>query len=91
MEGTIKTNNNAWTLLKHAAQSVNKAAGKIDQKIYGPVIKVEPPKPAPKPTNFFEVCGFVVVAAVCIVGFFLWLSKWEGRAQRVGEKIWGKD
>lgn len=77
---SIEIQNNAWTLMKHAAKSVNHAAGKVDAKVYGPIVKQGtvqlPPQqqpPAPKSDfNAFTVIGIIVVALALIGLFIAW-------------------
>lgn len=76
----IQIQNNTWTLLKHAAGSVNKAAAKVDAKVYGPIVKQGtvqlPPQPAPEPPksdiNAFTVIGIIVVALLAVGVFIAW-------------------
>jgi hypothetical protein len=80
----IVIQNNTWTLLKHAAGTVNKAAGKVDAKVYGPIVKqgtvqLPPQRPQPIPqehASFFTIVGYVVVGifvVACAFGaFILW-------------------
>lgn len=93
------TNHNLWTLTKHVAQSINKTAGKIDAKIYGPtnapttnaIVEVSPTPVTPEePTNIIGWAGGIVTGIFAVVCLVFWISKWQGRAERVGNKIWGE-
>lgn len=74
MTNEVTNQNNAWTLLKHTAQSVNHAAGKVDAKVYGPIVKQGtvqlPPQPKASPVksdlNFFTIIGIIVVTLAFI-------------------------
>jgi len=78
----VQIQNNTWTLLKHAAGTVNKAAAKVDAKVYGPIVKQGtiqlPPQPSVPPrqehASFFTVVGYVVVGLIgcaIVVGIFI--------------------
>lgn len=66
---------NTWTLTKHVAGSINKAASNIDAKIYGTktnVVVIEeptPPPPAPETPIWDIIC--VIGGAIIVVGIFI--------------------
>ena len=76
---------NIWTLTKHVAGSVNKAAAHIDKAIYNP---------DPKPLSWFElhpVLGAIVGilgGIVLIVGIFAFLAASENKDGNVRPQWW---
>jgi len=77
----VELKNNIWTLTKHVAQSANKTAGKIDAKIYGPIVKTNghtvqlPPQPKPEhKASALEMVGCLVgsvlIMALIVIGVF---------------------
>ena len=76
----IEIKNNIWTLTKHVASSVNRTAGKIDAKVYGPIVKERTvqlpaqPAPAPQKDSVWSIIGTVLIAIlgfVAIVAIFI--------------------
>lgn len=81
MTNEVEIKNNIWTLTKHLSGSINKAAAKVDAKVYGPIVKqgtvqLPPQRPAPvakEDTGVFTIIGIIVVAILVVVvfiGFF---------------------
>jgi len=88
------TNHNAWTLTKHVAVSINKAAGKLDVHIYGgnPVATtntIVPAIDAPSPPVFHEErlqLLLIIVALGVLAG--IWIRKYNKRSEdRVARSI----
>lgn len=65
---------NTWTLMKHVAGSVNKAASKVDAKVYGTKtnIVITPVKNIPQKDNSMatDIC-MGVIGFILIVGIFV--------------------
>lgn len=69
------TNHNAWTLTVHIAKGLNKAAGKVDEKVFGHTVVPDPPKPEPRNWNDVLVIGSILVFFVVLVYFLPNLRK----------------
>ena len=77
----IVIKNNIWTLTKHLTSSVNKTAGKLDAKVYGPIVEARtvqlppqaPPPLPPEDNSIFTIIGYIVVGlfviTAAVVGF----------------------
>jgi hypothetical protein len=76
--------NNAWTLTKHLANSLNNGAGAVDRAIYGPVI--EQPKP-PKPVEKHNVLIDVGMGMIGLIILLVWVFTWQNRIDKVKERI----
>jgi hypothetical protein len=64
---------NTWTLIKHVAGSVNKAAAKTDAIVYGTQVKVEvKEKPVDHPV--LTVLGIILGAVICFVIFIGYIT-----------------
>ena len=75
---TIVEHHSAWTLSKHLAQSVNKAAANVDAKVYGThtsqvVVPVQEPMPL---KDFFIGAGCFVLVCIMLVALFSGQMKW---------------
>lgn len=78
--------NNAWTLTKHLAHSINAAAGKVDKQVYGQVVvPVKQSKPAHEFTFMDGVCGFF--GLIIILGFIVAVSSSSDKSNG-GPKWW---
>jgi len=70
---------NTWTLIKHVAGSVNKAAAKTDEKIYGTQVHVQVREQAfaekhPTLSTIGTVMGIILGSAVMIAIFIGFIS-----------------
>lgn len=74
---------NAWTLTKHAANSINNAAGKLDAKLYGTktniIVKPDPIIQEQKSSAYDAVMAIVgIILFVVILGAWA-LGAFRGR------------
>jgi len=74
------TNHNAWTLTKHVAVSINKAAGKLDVHIYGDKSVtntniIVPPIDIP-PTNHDGLFQEILLVVVLLIAVGIGVRKW---------------
>ena len=85
METITNTNHNILTLTEHVAQSINKAAAKVDKKVYGDSIQVVP-APPPKKT-FVDTLEFIGggILSMCILAF--WVFSFQNKCDRVKERF----
>jgi hypothetical protein len=70
---------NAWTLTKHVAGSINKAASNIDAKVYGTktnitVIEKPDPKPPTTGSDILSVIGILLLGVCAMVVFVLYIT-----------------
>ena len=72
----MNTNHNIWTLSKHVAGSINKAAGTVDQVVYGP-------KPPPTPMITKDMVFGGVGILLIVVWAFVWLNRWDRLKDRI--------
>jgi len=72
----IVSHHNTWTLIKHAAGSINKAAAKTDAAIYGTQVKVEvkPVKKTPADHPIMSVLGIILGAVIIFVIFTAYIT-----------------
>lgn len=72
---TVVEGHNTWTLIKHAAGSINKAAAKTDAVVYGTQVKVEvKPKPFEDSHPILAVMSMVLMGVLLLAVFIGFLT-----------------
>ena len=67
---------NAWTLTKHVAGSINKAASNIDAKVYGTktnITVIDKPEPT-KSSDVFSMIGIILFCVLAVGVFVLYIT-----------------
>jgi hypothetical protein len=81
---------NIWTLTKHVAGSINKAAAKVDVKIYGhTVTQTQAILPPSKPHAMLGISDvFIGIFALIMFGvmIFGWMNRFDNAVDRVFPK-----
>ncbi len=84
MDNITNTNHNIFTLTLHVVESLNKAAGKVDKKVYGDSIRAV--EPTPKGQLGITIVGFVG-GMLTIFILVLWMvnvqTKWDNVKKRI--------
>lgn len=83
MDTITNTNHNAWTFTVHVAESLNKAAGKADKKIYGDSIQIVEPTPK---TSLGSTLAEIGVLLLTIIVLMVWIWKLDNVKKRIFRK-----
>lgn len=87
----METNHNAWTLTKHLAGTINRAAGKVDETVYGNgntniTVQIPPNPPIvhnPTAPSFGGAVLGILGFAILIAFVFVWMGKVENFKNRL--------
>lgn len=87
MPTITNTNHNILTLTEHLAQSINKAAGKVDKKVYGDSIQTVPPPPPAHRAGALELLETIGLGLLAMCVIIAWVWTWQARVDKVKERI----